>query len=159
MKGRKRQPTKLKELNGNVDKRWINKDEPKPEALTILPEPPVKLTKPVRVIWDFYCKYLKELNMLHAIDMHGLVMFCKELGIYYYCMEQVDKMGVVKGFKNGSQEMEQINPFYKAANLAFDRACKLADKFGFNPSARASLKMQGEQPDERDGEDLFRIAK
>lgn len=145
MRGRKRQPTAVKKLKGTDDPRWINPDEPMPDVLDSIPAPPVSLDVDELKIWNQSCHYLKEVSMLHGIDLQSLAMYCREMATYHRCMDIVRKEGVVKEFENGAQRMDQINPHYKAAKLALESANKLADKFGFNPSARASLKASPQQ--------------
>lgn len=140
MRGRKRQPTAVKVLKGTDDPRWINPDEPKPDVLGAIPAPPVSLDIDELTIWNDSCHYLKEVSMLHGIDLHSLAIYCREMATYHRCMDIVRKEGVVKEFENGAQRMDQINPYYKVAKMALESANKIADKFGFNPSARASLK-------------------
>jgi P27 family predicted phage terminase small subunit len=96
--------------------------------------------------------------MLHGIDLQSLAMYCREMSIYHFCMDIVQKEGVVKAFENGAQRMDQINPHYKVAKIALDNANKLADKFGFNPSARASLKAAPQQAKSAEM-NLLRLAK
>lgn len=147
MRGRKRQPTKLKELKGTVDERWINPDEAEVKPIKEIPKPPVKLNARGKALWDDACRWLKDIDMLHGIDLQSLAAYCREMAMYHQCMEMVEKDGAVIPFENGKQEMMQINPAYKAAKIAFDNAMKVADKFGFNPSSRSQLSIKAAQPD------------
>jgi P27 family predicted phage terminase small subunit len=147
MKGRRRQPTKVKEMKGTLDKRWSNEESPIPAAQKGRLDPPVALTDDAMKLWDDACKWLKEIDMLHGIDSQSLAAYCREMAMYHKCMDIVDKQGAVIPFENGRQEMTQINPAYKAAKIAFDNAMKVADKFGFNPSSRSHLNLKAVEPD------------
>lgn len=158
MRGRKRQPTAVKKLKGTADPRWVNPDEPTPDVLDSIPPPPVSLDIDELKIWNDSCRYLKEVAMLHGIDLQSLAMYCREMATYHRCMDIVRKEGVVKEFENGAQRMDQINPYYKVAKMALENANKIADKFGFNPSARASLKASP-QKTQSAGMSLIKLAK
>lgn len=65
------------------------------------------------------------------------------MGIYYDMADEMKKRGngPVRNFTNGKQRMKIINPVYKASCMALANAVKLADKFGFNPAARARINV------------------
>jgi len=84
-------------------------------------------------------KLLASLDLLKESDKYLIEAFCRELDLYHKCMSEVEKEGVVIDFSNGKQEMQQINPHYKAAKIALDNVFKIGKEFGLTTNSRLRL--------------------
>ena len=57
--------------------------------------------------------------------------------------------------KDGKLRASKISPLYKVAQNALQNAIKLASKFGFSPSDRASLSMPEQDKKQTDDFNFF----
>ena len=149
MKGRKKTPTKIKELKGTVEKSRLVGNEMVTSAVVTMPSAPSFLNDYGAKEWELVTNELANIKMLHLTDLSILAMYCNEMGTYYeianelrgnFTQQTVDKDGRIR--------MTKINPKYKIMQTALQNGLKIATQFGFTPSSRASLSMP-EQEDER----------
>jgi P27 family predicted phage terminase small subunit len=139
-KGRKKIPTKIKEIQGTLEKsRQIN--EMAVSAVIKLPEAPDHLTKMGKEQWQIVCKELYNKKMLFEVDLSLLAAYCNEMALYYETEKILKENGRVHYFYNddGTVKYSQSVPEQKISKDALNTALKLAREFGFTPSARASI--------------------
>jgi P27 family predicted phage terminase small subunit len=135
----KKTPTKIKALNGTLDKRFTLTNEMKPPALNDVEEKPFGLVNDfAQKEWLKVTGILKGLGMLHECDTSLLLAYCNEIGVYFDCMDKVRTVGYVEKSKaNGMIIRNEM----RIGNQCLANAIKLADKFGFNPAARTKIDM------------------
>lgn len=88
------------------------------------------------VIFNFLIKEAEKNNLSDGSDSIIISALAKELVLYHTCMADVDSRGPVIIYYNGAQQMEQINPSYKAAKIALDNVKALAKESGFTMRSR-----------------------
>jgi phage terminase small subunit len=93
MAGRRSTPTRLKLLNGSAehDPQRLNPDEPQPDVLTVLPEPPERLSAPARRAWDRLAHQAIKMRVLTEADLDMLLMGCKAFAEYLHADRATDR--------------------------------------------------------------------
>ena len=140
-KGRKKIPTKIKEMQGTVEKSRVVENEMQVDLCQSLPEAPKLLSKIGKAEWEKVTKQLFNLNMLHQVDLRLVEAYCNEISLYIECEIELRKNGRIDNFTNSNGDLvrSQAKPFIKIKNDALNNALKLATQFGLTPVARASI--------------------
>ena len=139
-KGRKKIPTKIKELQGTLEKsRQIN--EMSVTEVIRMPDAPEHLTPTGKEHWSIVCKELYNKKMLFEVDLGLLAAYCNEIALYIETEKHLREKGRIQYFYNddGSVKYSQSVPEQKISRDALNSALRLAREFGFTPSARASI--------------------
>tara|TARA_R110002051_G_scaffold103198_1_gene174963 strand:- start:25541 stop:26017 length:477 start_codon:yes stop_codon:yes gene_type:complete len=141
-KGRKRKPTKLKELQGTLKPERVVENEMTVTLVQTIPPAPNWLTEIGRDEWMKVCEELYNKRMLHQIDLRLIEAYCNAMALHIETEMMLREKGRIQVFKNtdGTIKHTQAVPFQKIANDALDRALKLATQFGFTPSARTTIQ-------------------
>ena len=156
MKGRKKIPTKVKELKGTLEKSRLVGNEMETTQVVSMPNAPTFLNEYGQDEWHLVTNELANIKMLHLTDLSILAMYCNEIGTYRaianelkgnYTEQTIDKDGRLRSSK--------IAPKYKVMQNAFQNAVKIATQFGFTPSSRASLSMPEQDEDQTDDFNFF----
>tara|TARA_R100001244_G_scaffold42281_1_gene38195 strand:+ start:4326 stop:4799 length:474 start_codon:yes stop_codon:yes gene_type:complete len=140
-RGRKRIPTKIKELRGTVQPCRAVENEMQVSVVATLPEPPHWLSEIGKEEWIKVTSELFNKNMLHQIDLRLLEAYCNAISLHIETEIMLREKGRIQVFKNedGTIKHAQAVPYQKIANDALDKALKIATQFGFTPSARATI--------------------
>ena len=149
MKGRKKIPTKVKELKGTLTPSREIKNEMITTVSISMPEAPSFLNDYGIDEWHLVTNELANIKMLHLTDLSILAMYCNEIGIYREIAQELQGNFTEQTIDSKDRlRMTKINPKYKVMQNALQNAMKIATQFGFTPSSRASLSMP-EQDEER----------
>jgi P27 family predicted phage terminase small subunit len=149
MRGRKKTPTKLKELKGSLRKCREVSNEMQTTNVVSMPQAPSFLNQQGADEWDLVTNELANIKMLHLTDLSILAAYCNEIGIYREIAQELQGNFTEQTVdKDGRLRASKIAPKYKVMQNALQNAMKIATQFGFTPSARASLSMP-EQDEER----------
>jgi P27 family predicted phage terminase small subunit len=142
--GPKPQPTKLKLLNGVVNKKRINNKEPKP-APKVPPIPKGRLDAKGRKEWKRMGKALERLGVLSEVDggtFEALIVSYME-----WC--KYSKMAQDKPlYKSEKTGYVQISPMVTLADKAFKNYIKMACEFGLTPSSRSRIVINKDVDDD-----------
>lgn len=140
-RGRKKIPTKVKELQGTIKAERILENEMTASLVAKIPAPPTWLSEIGRSEWVKVCLELFNKQMLHQIDLRILEAYCNAISLHIETEIHLRENGRIQEFKNpdGTIKHTQAVPHQKIANDALDRALKIATQFGFTPSARSSI--------------------
>tara|TARA_R100001530_G_scaffold105139_1_gene73321 strand:- start:1506 stop:1979 length:474 start_codon:yes stop_codon:yes gene_type:complete len=140
-KGRKKLPTKVKQMQGTLDPSRAVINEMKVDMCQEIPIAPGWLSEIGKEEWYKVTNQLFNLQMLYQIDLQLVAAYCNEISLYIETEIKLRDKGRIQVFKNsdGSIKHAQAVPFQKIAKDALDRAMKLATQFGFTPVARASI--------------------
>lgn len=140
-KGRKKIPTRLKELQGTVEKSRLVENEMTAELCQAIPEPPEWLSEIAKQEWDKVTLELFNKQMLHRIDLRLIEAYCNAIALHIETEQMLRDKGRIQIFKNpdGTLKHMQAVPYQKIANDALDRALKIATQFGMTPTARTSI--------------------
>ena len=141
-RGRKKKPTKIKELQGTLKPERVLENEMQVSLVPEVPMPPNWLTPIAKEEWLKICHELFNKNMLHAIDLRLIEAYCNAMALHIETEQMLREKGRIQVFKNpdGTIKHTQSVPFQKIANDALDRALKIATQFGLTPSARSSIQ-------------------
>ncbi len=141
-RGRKRLPTKIKELQGTLKPERVIENEMTVSLVPKVPAPPDWLTEIAKEEWIKLCNELYNKKMLHQIDLRLIEAYCNAMALHIETEMMLREKGRIQIFKNedGSIKHTQSVPFQKIANDALDRALKIATQFGFTPSARSAIQ-------------------
>ena len=144
-------PTALKLLTGNPGKRRLPKNEPQPDSP--LPDPPEQLNGDDYALqeWHRLAAGLHNLGLLYDVDRGTWAAVCKAYSRWRHAEEElqkiIDKHGHASGLIHKTKSGNLIpNPMAGVANAAMTRYVDIAQKFGLNPQARASLGVSAEKP-------------
>jgi len=149
MRGRKKTPTKLKELKGSLRKCREVSNEMQTTNVVSMPKAPSFLNQQGADEWDLVTNELANIKMLHLTDLSILAAYCNEIGIYREIAQELQGNFTEQTVdKDGRLRASKIAPKYKVMQNALQNAMKIATQFGFTPSSRASLSMP-EQDEER----------
>lgn len=141
-KGRKRTPTKIKELQGTLKAERVLENEMQVSLVSEIPFAPEWLTEIGSQEWNNVCSELHGKGMLHHIDLRLIEAYCNAMALHIETEMMLRDKGRIQVFKNpdGTIKHTQSVPFQKIANDALDRALKLATQFGLTPSARTTIQ-------------------
>tara|TARA_R110000824_G_scaffold119224_1_gene273199 strand:+ start:2058 stop:2534 length:477 start_codon:yes stop_codon:yes gene_type:complete len=140
--GRKRKPTKIKELQGTLKGERVLENEMQVSLVSQIPFAPDWLTEIGVEEWNNVCSELHGKGMLHQIDLRLIEAYCNAMALHIETEILLREKGRIQVFKNpdGTVKHTQAIPYQKIANDALDRALKLATQFGLTPSARTSIQ-------------------
>ena len=140
-KGRKKLPTKVKEMQGTLDVSRQNINEMQVDICNELPIAPEWLSDIGKDEWYKITNQLFNLQMLYNIDLQLVAAYCNEMSLYIETEILLRDKGRVQIFKNadGTIKHTQAVPYQKIAKDALDKALKIAVHFGLTPVARASI--------------------
>jgi len=156
MKGRKKIPTKIKELKGTLEKSRLVGNEMETSAVVSMPDAPFFLNQEGADEWQIVSNELAKIKMLHLTDLSILAAYCNEIGIYRNISAELGGNFTEQTVdKDGKLRMTKINPKYKVMQNALQNAIKLATQFGFTPSSRASLSMPEQEQERTDDFNFF----
>tara|TARA_R100000656_G_scaffold81756_1_gene59802 strand:+ start:1220 stop:1696 length:477 start_codon:yes stop_codon:yes gene_type:complete len=140
-KGRKRKPTRVKELQGTLRPGRVVKNEMQVALVEELPAPAEWLSTIAKEEWNKVCSELFNKKMLHQIDLRLIEAYCNAIALHIETEIMLREKGRIAVYKNedGSLKHAQAVPFQKIANEALERALRLATQFGITPSSRTSI--------------------
>ena len=140
-KGRKKLPSKIKEMQGtDVPCRTIE-NEMQVDLVSQIPEAPNLLSEIGKQEWYKITQQLYNLEMLYKIDLRLIEAYCNEMSLYIETETMLREKGRIQAFRNpdGTLKHAQAVPYQKIAKDALNSALKLAVQFGLTPVARASI--------------------
>ena len=141
-KGRKKKPTRIKELQGTLKPERVLDNEMQVALVKEIPQAPEWLSPIGKEEWMKVCGELFGKQMLHQIDLRLIESYCNAMALHIETEMMLRENGRVSVYKNedGSVKHTQSTPFQKIANDALDRALKIATQFGMTPSSRSSIE-------------------
>ena len=153
---RPKKPTKIKELQGTIRKCREEENEMQVAQVVEMPEAPSFLNDDGAREWALVTNELANIKMLHLTDLSILSAYCHEMGTYYKIAKELGGNYTERTYdKDGKLRASKISPLYKVMQNALQNAIKLASKFGFTPSDRASLSMPEQEKEKTDDFNFF----
>ena len=140
-KGRKKTPTKIKEMQGTTRKCRLIENEMEVDLVSELPKAPSWLSKIGKEEWNKVTNQLYNLEMLYSVDLSLVCAYCNEMSLYLECEMKLRKENRIDEFQSseGTVLRRQASPLVKMKNDALNNSLKLAAQFGLTPVARASI--------------------
>lgn len=141
--GKRPIPTHLKLLRGNPGQRKLH-DEPQPEQLPDVPDPPPFITGYAADEWWSVATQLHRLNLLTVVDVASLACYCHAFGQWRMAAESLAKMqandpimnGMIIKTKYGDAAM---NPLVTIVRKHAGDVVRYAAEFGLTPAARSRI--------------------
>ena len=99
-KGRKKLPTKIKEMQGTLEASREVINEMQVDLVQKIPEPPELLSEIGKKEWYKVTNQLYNLNMLHNIDLRLIEAYCNEISLYIETEMMLREKGRIQVFKN-----------------------------------------------------------
>ena len=144
-RGPSRKPSAMLRLS-NSRKLDHRGDEPTPSLVDTLDVPDC-LTAEGKAEWGRVTRRLREVGMLHDIDVPILTAYCALWSEYLKVQALLDGMSkglVGKGYGGRAEK----HPLLDVRNDALKRLLEFSARFGFTPSDRAGLTVSGMTRDE-----------
>lgn len=142
-RGRKRLPTKLKEVQGTLEKTRVLDDEMMPEPVSGVPMPPQWLSEVGKKEWHRVVEPLHAMKMVSGLDLGMLALYCNEMSVYIEMEQELRSKSRVYAVKDSEGNVKQIQTVahQRIADRALEKALKIAVEFGFTPAARTKISM------------------
>lgn len=131
-------PTQLRLLRGDKPCR-INDREPIPRD--VLPEPPNGMHIDVRDVWDYTLRELIAMKTVAAADRDSLTCYCEAVVAHRKASAILARSPVLVQGLHGTLVR---NPALQIQRDAAHTVRGFAQEFGLTPSARAGIKMEGQ---------------
>lgn len=140
-KGRKKTPTKLKEMQGTLEKSRTIENEMVVDQVSELPQVPEWLSEIGKNEFEKVTTQLFNLGMLYSVDLKLVEAYANEISLYLECEMKLRKENRIDEFQSseGIVLRRQASPLVKMKNDALNNSLKLAAQFGLTPVARASI--------------------
>ena len=140
-RGRKKIPTRVKELKGTLQKCRQTPNEFTATLVKEIPEPPNWLTEIGVDEWYKVCSELYNKQMLHKIDLLLIASYCNMISLHIETEIMLREKGRIQVYRNedGSIKHAQALPYVKISRDALDAALKIAVQFGLTPSSRTNI--------------------
>lgn len=141
-RGRKKIPTKIKELQGTLKSDRVLENEMQVALVSSIPDAPSWLSPIGKEEWAKVCGELFGKQMLHHIDLSLIAAYSNAMALHIETEIMLRENGRISVYKNddGTIKHSQSTPFQKISNDALDKALKIATQFGLTPSARSSIQ-------------------
>ena len=158
MGGRPRKPTKIKELQGTLEKSRLVKDEFQGGFITAH-EPPSELNEWGVNLWnDLFLEYGK-VNLITRLDLGSLLVMCNEFGTYCEADDLIKAQGLQVEAEVYNQKGEvvgtktEVNPMIKVRDNAAKNYKMFCQEFGLTPVSRSKIsapkqEIKGDELDE-----------
>lgn len=134
-------PTAIKILEGNPGKQKLNKDEPKPELLSKVPNPPARLLPEAKKEWKRLAPAMVALGLLTEVDLSAFAELCQNYAYYLAADKEITAQGA-----NGPLVMQtapsgyvQKHPLLGLRKQYYDTWRKALADFGLTPASRSRL--------------------
>tara|TARA_R100001530_G_scaffold127810_1_gene97207 strand:- start:1753 stop:2229 length:477 start_codon:yes stop_codon:yes gene_type:complete len=140
-KGRKKIPTKLKEMQGTSIPCRTLENEMQVDVVVSVPDAPEWLSEIGKGEWIKVTNQLHNIGMLHSVDLKLIEAYCNEISLYIESEMKLREVGRIDEFMSSEGEIlrRQSKPLVKIKNDALANSLKLAAQFGLTPVARASI--------------------
>jgi P27 family predicted phage terminase small subunit len=140
-KGRKKTPTKIKEMQGTLEKSRTIENEMVVDLVSKLPTAPDWLSEIGKKEFVKVTTQLFNLEMLYSVDLRLVEAYANEISLYLECEMKLRKENRIDEFQSseGTVLRRQASPLVKMKNDALNNSLKLAAQFGLTPVARASI--------------------
>ena len=140
-KGRKKIPTKIKEMQLTVEKSRTIENEMVVDQVSELPIVPEWLSEIGKSEFKKVTTQLFNLGMLYSVDLKLVEAYANEISLYLECEMKLRTINRIDEFESseGIVLRRQASPLLKIKNDALNNSLKLATQFGLTPVARASI--------------------
>ena len=132
MKGRKRKPNAIRELQGNAGRRALP-DEPR--VRSGVPSCPRHLTGEARTEWERIVPELQVADLLKHVDRAALAAYCACYGRWCQAEEEIEQHGMLYE----ANELKKVNPAVRIAQDSLSLMKGFLVEFGLTPASRSKV--------------------
>lgn len=149
--GPKPLPTVVKLVRGNPGKRPLNENEPQPEKIRRIPQPPsaLKGNKVATATWKKLARKLMDMRVLGDVDVYALEQLCSWYARWHSAEAMLQKHGDVIPTSNNNLIQ---SPYLPIARRASEMMLKFMAELGLTPSSRSRVDLWQANGD---SDDLF----
>jgi P27 family predicted phage terminase small subunit len=141
MSGPAPKPTAIRELEGNLSKRPMPKNEPKPRTGGLMP--PVWLSEVEdglgMLLWEQEAPEYHRLGLLTVIDREPFARFCAYMAEWWRLTREIRDEGEILVLNEGKNVY--ANPKCSLRQQAFKNADSIGRQFGWTPSSRTKIEV------------------
>lgn len=146
-RGRKRTPTKKKQLIDTLRKDRMLGDEWEPKEIDTIPMPPPGhgFDEESLRLWYRLLLVLSKPGILTVVDTEQLFIYVTCLQLHREMWLDIQNEGKV--LVNANSGVSYINPKIRIANMQATTAMRIASEYGFTPSSRTRIGTGGGKKD------------
>ena len=128
-----------KALGKQLDPRFVNKNEPKPDLIDASEKAPAFLTKQGKKAFVEIKEMLTVNGVLTIMDMPAFALLCDHYGTYMEVREIIQREGyqITEETKQGS--ITKRHPLLGTLNETHGRVIKLLTEYGMTPASRGKV--------------------
>ena len=167
MAGRPRKPTRLKVIHGTDRPDRTPANEPQPDEVLELPNPPSIMPRAGKKMWKVLGEELMDKGLLTEVDLQTFEICCFNYGLYRAAADSVFCM-IDNPNKPGSRRRRklaeylegrnsQTMPEYSAMTKAFATFKSYLVEFGLSPAARSRIDLGELDDDDEEIEAMKRL--
>lgn len=144
--GRKKKPTNMHVINGTDRPCRRNDDEPQPDLLNKIPDPPSFLSDYAVEEWFSMSEKLYSLGLLSNIDTSAFSLYCQSWGEFVEAQEKIngniEKGTIGTGLTITTDKGNELqHPLVSISHTAMTLCHKFLSEFGMTPSSRSKVKV------------------
>ena len=99
-KGRKKLPTKIKDMQGTSVPCRTLENEMQVDVVSNVPEAPEWLSEIGKEEWKKVSEQLFNIGMLHKVDLQLIAAYCNEMSLYIETETMLRNKGRIQAFRN-----------------------------------------------------------
>jgi P27 family predicted phage terminase small subunit len=143
MRGKKPKPTRVREGDGNVGKRKLNRSEPEFARVKVTAAPPTWLNGAAKAEWARVAPDLARLNLLQVVDVMSLAAYCTAVAHWAAAERAIEEHGstLILRDDKGAVKAVMPSPHVGLAVKWLDKIRQFAAEFGFTPSSRGRIEL------------------
>lgn len=138
--GRYKIPTKIKEMQGTLEKSRVLGDEVEYSPVDEMPKPPETLDEYGAEVWQIATEELFDKGLLFITDLPSLEQYC--IAVQHAreaALKLKDRSLVVRN--PNEQNKPMINPYFKVLNESRLAIIKFSALFGFSPVSKTNIAL------------------
>lgn len=140
--GRPRKTTKMKELQGTLEKSRVSENELSTSKLESVPDLDSWYPIEVLELWNRLAKEFIKVGLLEVGDIEPLKAYCVACYMRELAFKKMVESDFVVEYTNKAGATNKVkNPWNSILNEATGVMNTLSGKFGFSPADRAKLEM------------------
>lgn len=146
MAGRPRKPTKVKELQGTLEKSRVLENEMQTKVITKVPDLEDYYPEETHSLWKMLCSEMINIGMLQIGDLEALKAFTAACYMQGHAFQMMQEQGAVLDLVNSKgEEYKKTNPWVSVWKESVGLIKSLGNEFGFTPASRSKLEMPKEE--------------
>ena len=158
MKGRKKLPDKIKQIQGTDRRDRMSGDRPifKLVEVSNMPEPPTYMNEVAANVYHEVCKQMIELGLVNNANFPLMVSYAQNIGKYHDAEMQLAKEGFTIEVRDeaGLLVKKIVNPLNRISNEAMALALRIGSEFGLTPSAQTKIMSLIKKPETNPFDDI-----